>query len=298
MSADARVLVTGSKGQVAQALASFTVPGLVVTSLGRPELDIADAASVAGAFKAVRPDIVVNTAAYTEVDKAEDDIAAAFAVNRDGAANIASAAAAIGCPVIHISTDYVFPGTKAAPYLETDETGPLSVYGRSKLAGEQAVAAANPFHVILRTAWIYSPYGRNFVKTMLRLAGERDAVNVVSDQQGTPTSATFLASAITTLARHVLADPIGGDWRGVFHLVADGATDWASFAEEIFLQSTRRGGPSAKVGRIKTADYRTAATRPANSRLDTSRLRSVFGIEPPPWQDDVAACVATLLEQG
>lgn len=294
----ARVLVTGSTGQVARALASVAAPGLIITNLGRPELDIADAPSVARAFGAVRPDIVVNTAAYTEVDRAEDDVASAFAINRDGAANIASAAAVIGCPVIHISTDYVFPGTKAAPYLETDRPGPLSVYGRSKLAGEQAVAAANPFHVILRTAWIYSPYGRNFVTTMLRLAGERDAISVVSDQQGTPTSAAFLAKAITTVARHVLADPAGGDWRGVFHLVAGGATDWASFAEEIFRQSARRGGPAARVGRIMTADYRTAATRPANSRLGTARARAVFGIQPPPWRDDVAACVATLLGQG
>lgn len=298
MQQGARVLVTGSKGQVARALASVAAPGLIITNLGRPDLDIADATSVASAFKAVRPDIVVNAAAYTEVDKAEDDVAAAFAINRGGAANIASAAATIGCPIIHVSTDYVFPGTKAEPYLETDQTGPISVYGRSKLAGEQAVAAANPSHVILRTAWVYSPHGRNFVKTMLRLAGERDAISVVSDQQGTPTSADFLATAIATVARHVLADPAGGDWRGVFHLVAGGATDWASFAEEIFGQSARRGCPAAKVGRITTADYRTAAPRPANSRLDTTRARAVFGIEPPRWQDDVAACVAALLEQG
>lgn len=297
-SAPARMLVTGNKGQVALALASLNAPDLAIVALGRPELDIADEISVAKVFAAVRPDIVVNTAAYTEVDKAESDSEAAFAVNRDGAANVARAAAAAGCPVVHFSTDYVFPGTKAAPYLETDETGPLGVYGRSKLAGERAVAAANPAHVILRTAWVYSPHGRNFVKTMLRLARERDTISVVSDQQGTPTSAAFLARAVAIVARHILADPAGVDWRGVFHLVAGGATDWAGFAEEIFAQSARRGGPSATVNRITTADYKTAATRPANSRLDTERFRSMFGMEPPRWQDDVAACVEELLDQG
>lgn len=293
-----KVLVTGNKGQVALALASLDVPDLDIIALGRPELDIADETSVARAFAAVRPDIVVNTAAYTEVDKAEHDVDVAFAVNRDGAGNIAAAAAENVCPVIHFSTDYVFPGTKAAPYLETDKTGPLGAYGRSKLAGEHAVAAANPAHIILRTAWVYSPYGRNFVKTMLRLARERDMISVVSDQKGTPTSAAFLATAVAAVVRHVRADPAGTDWRGAFHLVADGATDWAGFAEEIFLQSARRGGPSAAVSRITTAEYKTVATRPANSRLDTEKARSVFGIQPPRWQDDVADCVAALLEQG
>jgi dTDP-4-dehydrorhamnose reductase len=292
------MLVTGNKGQVALALASLNVPDLDIVAVGRPELDIADETSVAKVFEAIRPQIVVNTAAFTEVDKAEDDVDAAFAINRDGAAHVARAAAAAGCPVIHFSTDYVFPGTKASAYLETDETGPLGVYGRSKLAGEEAVAAANPAHVMLRTAWVYSPYGKNFVKTMLRLARERDTISVVSDQQGTPTSAAFLAKSVAIVARHILADPAGARWRGVFHLVADGATDWAGFAEEIFAQSARRGGPSAAVNRITTSEYKTAAARPANSRLDTARFRSVFAVEPPRWQDDVAACVGALLEQG
>ncbi|BCH23921.1 dTDP-4-dehydrorhamnose reductase [Mesorhizobium sp. L-8-3] len=298
MTARAKVLVTGKAGQMALALACLEAPDLEIVTLGRPELDIADRASVARAFAAVRPVIVVNTAAYTEVDKAETDVATAFAVNRDGAANVATAAAEQGCPVIHFSTDYVFPGDKPDPYRETDETGPVSVYGRSKLAGEQAVADANPAHVILRTAWVYSPDGRNFLKTMLRLARERDEIGVVGDQHGTPTSAAFLARAVAAVVRHVLADPAGASWRGVFHLVADGATDWAGFAEEIFAQSAKRGGPSARVRRITTADYKTAAARPANSRLDTTRLSAVFGIKPPRWQDDVAACVDALLRQN
>lgn len=183
------------------------------------------------------------------------------------------------------------------PYREDDQIGPLGAYGRSKLAGEEAVVAANSAHAILRTAWVYSPFGRNFVKTMLRLAAERSEINVVSDQHGTPTSAAFLATAVAGIVRHVLADPAGVRWRGTFHVVASGATDWAGFAEEIFRQSAKRGGPAAVVKRITTAEYKTAAVRPSNSRLDTSRFRSVFGVEPPAWQDDVACCVAALLGQ-
>lgn len=292
-----RVLVTGNKGQVALALAEREISDLEVVALGRPDLDITDRASVERALSTVRPDIVVNTAAYTDVDKAESEWEQAFAVNGDGAANVAAASASMGCPVIHFSTDYVFSGTRATPYREDDRTGPVGAYGRSKLAGEEAVAAANPAHAILRTAWVYSPFGRNFVKTMLRLAGERDTINVVSDQQGTPTSAAFLATAVARIVRHVLADPAGIRWRGTFHVVAGGATDWAGFAEEIFRQSAIRGGPTAVVKRITTAEYKTAAVRPANSRLDVSRFRSVFAVEPPAWQDDVASCVAALLGQ-
>lgn len=290
-----RVLVTGNKGQVALALAALQLPDLEIVALGRPDLDVTDLASVERTFSLVRPDIVVNTAAYTDVDKAESELQQAFAVNRDGAANVAAAAASMACPIIHFSTDYVFSGTKPTPYREVDRTGPLGAYGRSKLAGEEAVVAANPAHAILRTAWVYSPFGRNFVKTMLRLAGERDAINVVSDQLGTPTSAAFLATAVAGIARHILADPTGTKWRGIFHVVAGGATDWAGFAEEIFRQSAKRGGPTAAVKRITAAEYKTAAARPSNSRLDVSRFRTVFGVEPRPWQEDVADCVGTLL---
>lgn len=292
-----RILVTGNKGQVALALAALERSDLEIVTLGRPDLDITDRASVERVLSSVRPDVVVNTAAYTDVDKAESELDLALAVNREGAGHVASAAAAIACPIIHFSTDYVFSGTKPTPYREDDHTGPLGVYGRSKLAGEEAVAAANPAHAILRTAWVYSPFGRNFVKTMLRLAGERDAINVVSDQLGTPTSAAFLAAAVAEIARYILADPKGTGWRGIFHVVAGGATDWAGFAEEIFRQSAKRGGPTATVKRITTADYKTAAVRPSNSRLDVSRFRTVFGVEPSPWQNDVGDCVAALLGQ-
>ncbi|HWK65892.1 MAG TPA: dTDP-4-dehydrorhamnose reductase [Rhizobiaceae bacterium] len=292
-----RVLVTGNKGQVALALASLDLPDLQVLALGRPDLDITDRASVERVISSVRPHIVVNTAAYTDVDRAESELDRAFAVNRDGAGHVASAAASVGCPILHFSTDYVFAGNKPMPYREDDQIGPLGAYGRSKLAGEEAVVAANSAHAILRTAWVYSPFGRNFVKTMLRLAAERSEINVVSDQHGTPTSAAFLATAVAGIVRHVLADPAGVRWRGTFHVVASGATDWAGFAEEIFRQSAKRGGPAAVVKRITTAEYKTAAVRPSNSRLDTSRFRSVFGVEPPAWQDDVACCVAALLGQ-
>jgi dTDP-4-dehydrorhamnose reductase len=206
-----KILVAGAQGQLAHALlgAARGRDGLHVVAFGRPQLDIADRASVARALDAERPDFVVNAAAYTAVDKAESDSDAAFAVNRDGAGALAAAADAHGCPIIHVSTDYVFDGTKAGPYIETDPTGPMSVYGRSKLAGEAAVSAGTARHVILRTAWVYGPHGHNFLKTMLRLARERPQLRVVADQRGNPTYAPHLAAVIIAMAAR-LAER-GGD---------------------------------------------------------------------------------------
>ncbi|AZO42338.1 dTDP-4-dehydrorhamnose reductase [Mesorhizobium sp. M7D.F.Ca.US.005.01.1.1] len=289
-----RILVTGQEGQVARSLAALANEELSVTTLGRPDLDITEAESIARAIELVRPDIVVNPAAYTAVDKAESEAQAAFAVNRDGARNVAAAAAAAGLPVIHVSTDYVFAGNKAAPYIETDATGPTGIYGSSKLEGEQAIAAANEAHVILRTAWVYSPYGHNFLKTMLRLAADRDVLRVVADQHGTPTYAPDIAEGIVAAARKVLSAPESEDWRGIFHMVAQGETNWASFAEEIFAQSARRGGPSARVEPITTADYPTPARRPAHSRLDTTKFRATFGHALPDWENGVARCLTKL----
>jgi len=289
-----RLLVTGQNGQVARSLAALGGEDLQVVALGRDVLDITDRDAVDRALAAHHPQIVVSAAAYTAVDKAETDVEAAFAANRDGAANVAAAAAALDLPVIHLSTDYVFSGDKPTPYLETDPTGPRSIYGRSKLAGEQAVLAANPKAVVLRTAWVYSPYGANFLKSMLRLAGDRDVLRIVADQYGTPTYAPDIAAAIVDIARTALDAVDAHEWRGLFHMVATGETNWAGFAEEIFRVSAEHGGVSAGVEPIATADYPTAAVRPANSRLDTTKFANVFGRSLPDWQSGVRRCLTAL----
>ncbi len=295
-----KLLVTGRDGQLARSLQALPEVGgtagrdVSVVAIGRPELDITDAASVARAIAAHAPDIVVNAAAYTAVDRAESEREAAFRVNRDGAGNVAAAAAQAGLPVIHISTDYVFSGREAGWRREDDATDPQNVYGASKLAGEAAVAGANPANVTLRTAWVYSPYSGNFLKTMLRLAGERERLGVVADQFGTPTYAPDIAQAIVVAARAILAAPRDDAWRGVFHLTASGEASWADFAREIFRQSAALGGPSATVDAITTADYPTPAARPANSRLDNGRFAAVFGHRLPDWRDGVARCLAAL----
>ncbi|KAB0679044.1 dTDP-4-dehydrorhamnose reductase [Aureimonas leprariae] len=288
------VLVAGASGQVARSLAALDVPDLRFATLGRPDLDLSDPASIERAMDAHEPVAIVNAAAYTAVDRAETEPDAAFAINRDGASALAEAAARHGRPIVHISTDYVFDGTKPEPYVETDPTGPLGVYGRSKLEGEAAVAGANPAHVILRTAWVYSPYGANFLKTMLRLAGERDTVRVVADQRGTPTYAPDIAVGIAAVLRVALRQPGRTDWRGIVHMVAGGETTWAGFAEEILRGSAERAGPSARVEPVATPDHPTSAKRPANSRLATARFRRTFGHGLPEWQEGVRNCLDAL----
>lgn len=290
-----RILVTGCEGQVAQALTGLSVADMVIMAIGRPDLDITDPTSVRKALEGFGPDIVVNAAAYTAVDRAETEPETAFSVNRDGARHVALASADAGVPVIHISTDYVFSGDKTGAYHESDETGPASVYGQSKLGGEQAVAAANPAHVILRTAWVYSAFGSNFLKTMLRLAADRDTVRVVADQHGSPTYASDIASGILAVARRIRAEPRGSEWRGVFHMTAAGQTTWAGFAEAIFAKSATLGGPSAHVEPITTADYPTPAKRPANSALSNDRFATVFGHSLPPWRISVDAALEAIL---
>lgn len=288
------VLVAGRSGQVARSLAALETPDFRFLALGRPVLDLDARASIIRAIEAHAPVAVVNAAAYTAVDKAESEPDAAFAINRDGAGALAEAAARRGLPIVHISTDYVFSGTKLGPYVETDATGPLGVYGRSKLEGEAAVAAANPAHVILRTAWVYSPYGANFLKTMLRLAAERGSVRVVADQHGAPTCAHDVATGIATVLRTVLAKADVTHWRGVFHMVAEGETTRAGFAEEIFRRSAERGGPSAGIEPVPAADCPTPARRPANSRLSTARFRLVFRHSLPEWREGIPRCLGAL----
>jgi dTDP-4-dehydrorhamnose reductase len=290
-----RIAVTGREGQVAQSLAEHARgrDGVEVILVGRPALDLAEPGTVGPALEDVRPDLIVSAAAYTAVDKAEDEPALAHSINGEGAGAVSAAAAHLGIPVIHLSTDYVFDGSKAGPYVETDPTNPMGAYGASKLAGEQAVAAANPRHVILRTAWVYSPFGNNFVKTMLRLARERDELTIVADQFGNPTSALDIADAVLHVAASLPG--IGDRAYGIFHLAGAGTTNWSGFARQVMESSRQRGGPVKPVRDIATAQFPTKARRPANSRLSTDKLAATFGWTAPDWQSSVDRVVARLL---
>lgn len=291
-----RLVVTGREGQIVRSLierAGGTTVELV--PVGRPELDLAAPATIYPALAAARPDAIISAAAYTAVDAAESDADAAFAINAAGAGAVAEAAARLGVPVIHLSTDFVFSGALDRPYVESDETGPLGVYGASKLAGERAVAAATKDHAILRTAWIYAPFGKNFVRTMLNLARQRPEISVVSDQRGTPGNAFDLAEGILRVACNLLERPSDPVLRGVFHMGAAGETTWDDFARAIFAASQEFSGPSAQVKSIATKDYPTPARRPANSRLDSSRLAGAHGVRLPPWRQSLAGCVERLI---
>lgn len=291
-----KLVVTGREGQVAASLleAGHRCAGVEVIAIGRPELDLQRPDTVIDAIAAAKPDIVVSAAAYTAVDQAEDEPDLAFAVNAAGAGKVAQAAARLGVPVLHLSTDYVFDGSGAGAYVETDAPAPRSVYGASKLAGEQAVAAANPHHLILRTAWVYSPFGRNFVKTMLRLAADRDEIAVVADQWGNPTSALDVADAILHAAAMLHRNKIF-DAFGIYHLAGTGETSWSGFARHILDTSRVSGGPWARVRDIATMDYPTKARRPANSRLSSAKFASVFTWNAPDWRDSTDAVVRRIL---
>jgi dTDP-4-dehydrorhamnose reductase len=290
-----RLAVTGRDGQVARALVEAgPTLGIDVAAVGRPELDLALPETVLPALAGVRPNIVVNAAAYTAVDQAEAETEQANAVNATGAGAVAATARALGLPVIHLSTDYVFDGEKAAPYTEEDPTAPATVYGRSKLAGEKAVAAASPDHVILRTAWVYSPHGKNFVRTMLALAANRNEVRVVADQRGCPTYAPDIAVAVLAVARNLLNSPGDSRLRGVFHLAGSGETTWAEFAEAIFNSGAVKGGHRPAVIPIRSVDYPTPARRPKNSRLDCAKLARVHGVQLPEWRVSLKACLDRL----
>ena len=260
----------------------------------RPALDLASPDTILPAMAAFGPDLVVNAAAYTAVDRAESEPELAYAINRDGAGAVAAAAARLGAPIIQLSTDYVFDGSKDGPYLETDAVSPQGVYGRSKLEGEQAVARANPRHIIARTSWVYAPFGANFVRTMLRLSAERERLGVVDDQVGCPTYAPDIADAILAIARLCSS----GGWRdayaGVTHIAGPDAVSWCDFARKIVAGAAERGGRSVPVDAITTAQFPTPARRPANSRLSTDRLASVFGLRLPPLDQSLSACLDRL----
>lgn len=288
-----RVAVTGRSGQVATALLERAAgfPGMEVHALGRPHLDLVDIGSIQSALAAARPDVIVNAAAFTAVDRAEQEKAAAFAINRDGAGAVAAVAARLGVPLVQISTDYVYPGNKSAPYLESDATGPLGVYGQSKLEGEEAVRAAHPAPLILRTSWVYSPFGSNFVKTMLRVGANRPELGVVDDQFGNPTSALDIADALFRIAPGLTAG-------GTYHLCGSGDVSWCGLARHVFAVSKALGGPAPVVKAITTADYPTPARRPANSRMSMDAFEQRFGFRLPDWRMSVPDTVSRLLKDG
>lgn len=291
-----RIAVTGREGQVVSSLLNCdAAEGHEIIAVGRPDLDLTLPDTIGLALTATRPDVIVSSAAYTAVDKAESESDLAYAINAKGAGVVAEAARSLGVPLVHISTDYVFSGTGNRPYVETDKTGPTGVYGASKLAGEAAVLEAyGENSAVLRTAWVYSQFGSNFAKTMLRLASDREEVAVVADQFGNPTSALEIAAGILHVAQNLVGNPDKA-MRGVFHMTAAGEGSWADFAEAIFAASQSHNGPSARVRRITTAEYPTPAVRPNNSRLDCSRIRDIHGVVLPDWRKSTEEVVTRLV---
>lgn len=284
-----RVLVTGGNGQVGRSIAElasdarFAALDIAVTN--RSTVDITDRAGLNAAFDRLQPDVVINAAAYTSVDAAESDEAAATAVNTDGVASLADLCAAHGARLLHLSTDYVFDGTKDGWYVESDPIAPLGVYGRTKAAGE-AAARACPAHLILRTSWVYATHGNNFVKTMLRIGAELPELGVVDDQVGCPTSAHDIAEALLHLSSLNV--------NGTYHLAGSDSASWHEFAEAIFAAA----GLTTTANPISTADYPTIAPRPANSRLDSSALADATGVRLPGWRDSLFGVVSTILDAG
>ncbi len=288
-----RVLVFGGTGQLGLALQRAQLPASwEIKTLSRRDLDLERTDAIEAAIATLRPAVIINASGYTGVDKAESEPELALALNRDAPAAMARAASAIGAPLAHISTDYVFRGDKPAPYVETDARDPVSVYGVSKADGEVAVLDAHERAAIVRTSWVFSADRTNFLKTMLRLGETRDEVGVVGDQLGRPTGTDELARACIALVSRLLDGD--ADAAGVFHFAGAGEATWADFAEAIFTQATQHGRNRVRVKRILTAEYPTPAQRPANSRLDTSKIEAL-GITPAPWRDGVRQYVAQLL---
>ena len=291
------VLVTGAGGQVGlELLALAAAHGVTAIGTDVVDLDITDAAAVRRAVEAARPDAFVNAAAYTAVDRAEAEPALAAAVNCDGARHVAEACAAAGVPLVHVSTDYVFDGTKGAPYVPGDAVSPLGVYGRTKADGETAVRAAVAEHVVIRTAWVFSRHGHNFVRTMLRLARERESFGVVADQWGGPTSAAAVARACLVAARQAAAGR--GAW-GLFHHAGAPLATWFELAAEtVRLGAALDPSVRGAVTPIATAEYPTPAARPARVELDTRAFQEAYGVAAPDWRADLAPVVRALVESA
>jgi dTDP-4-dehydrorhamnose reductase len=293
-----RIAVTGYGGQVVRSLVERAAgTDIDVITIGRPALDLVNPDTIERTLASLAADVMVSAAAYTDVNKAEAESDLADLINGRAPGLLAAQAKALGIPVIQLSTDYVFDGTKPAPYTEIDKVCPINAYGRSKAAGERAVAAAQPHHAILRTSWVYSPFGRNFVRTMLDLARGQDTVRVVSDQVGNPTSASDIADGLFAVARNL----VGGrttERYGIFHMASAGTATWADFASAVFAASAASGGPSARVVPIPSTEYQTPARRPANSRLDCAKIARVHGVSLPSWRPSLTTCVRRILEQA
>ena len=289
------ILVAGRNGQLGSCLRDVAaIRGLSAVALGREELDLEVRDGIDTTVASIAPCMIINAAAYTAVDLAESEVGKAFSINRDGAAALADVAWQRNLPFVHLSTDYVFDGAKREAYDEADVPAPLNTYGASKLAGEAAVLAAHPLATVVRSSWIYSSTGSNFVRTMLRLAEARSVVRVVGDQHGSPTSAADLAVALLQIAERSLTD----DRRiaaGIFHVAGQGTTSWHGFAEAIFDGLSRRGGRPPVLEAITTEQYPSAARRPVNSGLDSSKAERLFGIRLPVWRQSLEICLDQLV---
>lgn len=279
-----KILITGCNGQVGHCLVKQLEGKAEVLAVDKEQLDITDQAAVFSVVSDFVPDYIINAAAHTAVDKAEEEVDLSFAINRDGPMYLAEAAKSCGAVMLHISTDYVFDGTGQTPYQESDEVGPQGVYGQSKLAGEQAVAKACAEHLILRTAWVFGEHGNNFVKTMLRLGQDRDALSIVGDQIGGPTYAGDIASALITMMDYIEKE--GAPQWGVYHFSGSPSASWYEFARQIFTVAKDKLVlvETPILSSIPTSAYPTLAKRPANSRLDCKKIEQQFGIKPSDWQ--------------
>jgi dTDP-4-dehydrorhamnose reductase len=274
-------------------LEAFQATSWHVMQLGRPAVDLLEPSSIVDAIVKFEPTIVINAAAYTAVDKAEDEPDDAKAINAIGAEAVAKAAETAGAAIIHFSTDYVFDGRKTTPYVETDPIAPLGIYGQTKALGEHLVAAANPRHIILRTAWVFSPFGSNFVRTILRLLGEREELQIVADQHGTPTYAPDLADVVLHIVQKLSGSP-DSDCFGVFHASNTGSTTWFEFARAINAAASRHGATQRTIRPISTNEYPTRARRPGYSALATDKLKNIYGIRLRAWEDALDDCVDRL----
>ena len=294
-----RVLITGTQGQLARAFAERggASSDIEIICLGRPELDLAVPETIDRAVHAIRPDVVISAAAFTAVDDAESNSLLAHGINAEAPGHLAFASRKVGARLIQISTDYVYDGMKSGAYLESDAVNPLSVYGRTKLEGENRCAAENPQHVILRTAWLYSPFGQNFIKTMLKLASSRESIRVVEDQYGSPTSAHDLAEAILKILQSWQSTPSMGIGQ-IYHVAGSGETTWCGLARHLFEASRNANGPQAAVLGIPSGEWPSKAPRPFNSILNCRKFAADFAWSAPLWQESVNAVTHRLLVES
>lgn len=290
------ILITGGTGQLGDALIKLcSARGIEFKAVSRPEFDFEKPETIAACFNAVKPDIVINAAAYTAVDKAETDQAAATAGNHTGPLALAKLCEGANIPFIHVSTDYVFDGNKGVPYVETDPTGPTGVYGATKRDGEEKILATGAKAIILRTAWVYAAHGKNFARTMLNAGRRMPSLRVVADQRGTPTAAPDLAAAILAIVAKLGETGWQPQYRGIFHATGAGETTWHGFACAIFDEAAKTGYTRPEVQGISTADWPTPTRRPPDSRLDGAKLAQIFGVSLPDWRDSLPGIVKGLL---